>query len=124
MADKSCKELIKEELNERIADFKQALRSYEENDYRKIVTEYGDEYEDVIDWINDYALGYYDDKRFRAKRLELSYGGPQDYFLYYPSNGLIEYHYINWGDEAILYLDGMQYNIMLKIFKMLESYND
>ena len=124
MADKSCKELIKEELNERIADFKQALKSYEENDYRKIVTEYGDEYEDVIDWINDYALGYYDDKRFRAKRLELSYGGPQDYFLYYPSNGLIEYHYINWGDEAILYLDGMQYNIMLKIFKMLESYND
>ena len=124
MADKSCKELIKEELNERIADFKQALKSYEKNDYRKIVTEYGDEYEDVIDWINDYALGYYDDKRFRAKRLELSYGGPQDYFLYYPSNGLIEYHYINWGDEAILYLDGMQYNIMLKIFKMLESYND
>jgi len=29
MADKSCKELIKEELNERIADFKQALKSYE-----------------------------------------------------------------------------------------------
>jgi len=94
------------------------------NDYRKIVTEYGDEYEDVIDWINDYALGYYYDKRFRAKRLELSYGGPQDYFLYYPSNGLIEYHYINWGDEAILYLDGMQYNIMLKIFKMLEATGD
>ncbi len=124
MADKSCKELIKEELNERIADFKQALKSYEENDYRKIVTEYGDEYEDVIDWINDYALGYYDDKRFRAKRLELSYGGPQDYFLYFPSNGLIEYHYINWGDEAILYLDGMRYNIMLKIFKMLEATGD
>jgi len=124
MADKSCKELIKEELNERIADFKQALKSYEKNDYRKIVTEYGDEYEDVIDWINDYALGYYYDKRFRAKRLELSYGGPQDYFLYYPSNGLIEYHYINWGDEAILYLDGMQYNIMLKIFKMLEATGD
>jgi len=124
MADKSCKELIKEELNERIADFKQALKSYEKNDYRKIVTEYGDEYEDVIDWINDYALGYYDDKRFRAKRLELSYGGPQDYFLYFPSNGLIEYHYINWGDEAILYLDGMRYNIMLKIFKMLEATGD
>ena len=124
MADKSCKELIKEELNERIADFKQALRSYEENDYRKIVTEYGDEYEDVIDWINDYALGYYYDKRFRARRLELSYGGPQDYFLYYPSNGLIEYHYINWGDSASVYLEGIQYDIMLKIFKMLESYND
>ena len=119
MADKSCEELIKEELNERIADFKQALKSYEEKG--KVVTEDGDVYEDVIDWINNYALGYYDDKRFRAKRLELSYGGPQDYFLYFPSNGLIEYHYINWGDEAILYLDGMRYNIMLKIFKMLEA---
>ena len=122
MADKSCKELIKEELNERIADFKQALKSYEEKG--KVVTEDGDVYEDVIDWINNYALGYYDDKRFRARRLELSYGGPQDYFLYFPSNGLIEYHYINWGDEAILYLDGMQYNIMLKIFKMLEATGD
>lgn len=122
MADKSCKELIKEELNERIADFKQALSSYEKKG--KVVTEDGDVYEDVIDWINNYALGYYDDKRFRAKRLELSYGGPQDYFLYFPSNGLIEYHYINWGDEAILYLDGMRYNIMLKIFKMLEATGD
>ncbi len=119
MADKSCKELIKEELNERIADFKQALRSYEENDYCKIVTEYGDEYEDVIDWINDYALGYYDDKQFRAKRLELSCGGPQDYFLYFPKLERIEYHYLDWYDGASLVLDGMQYNIMLKIFKLL-----
>ena len=31
---------------------------------------------------------------------------------------------INWGDEAILYLDGMRYNIMLKIFKMLEATGD
>jgi len=122
MADKSCKELIKEELNERIADFKQALKSYEEKG--KVVTEDGDVYEDVIDWINDYALGYYDDERFRARRLELSYGGPQDYFLYFPSNELIEYNYITWGDSASVYLEGIQYNIMLEIFKMLESYND
>ena len=39
MADKSCEELIKEELNERIADFKQALKS-----------------EDVIDQIVYYSL--------------------------------------------------------------------
>ena len=55
MADKSCKELTKEELNERIADLKQALKSYEENDYRKIVTK-DDEYEDAINQIVYHSL--------------------------------------------------------------------
>jgi hypothetical protein len=120
--NKTCSELIEDELKRRIADFEQALKSYEEKG--KVVTEDGDEYEDVIDWINNYALGYYDDERFRARRLELSYGGPQDYFLYFPSNELIEYNYITWGDSASIYLYGIQYDIMLKIFKMLEPYND
>jgi hypothetical protein len=54
--NKTCSELIRDKLNERIADFKQALKSYEENNYEKIVTEDGDEYENVIDQIVYYSL--------------------------------------------------------------------
>ena len=54
--NKTCSELIRDKLNERIADFKQALKSYEKNNYEKIVTEDGDEYENVIDQIVYYSL--------------------------------------------------------------------
>ncbi len=117
--NKTCSELIRDKLERRMTDFKQALKSYEENNYEKIVTEDGDEYEDIIDWIVYYSLGIYDDDYYRAKRLELSYGGPQDYFLYFPILERIEYHYLDWFDGASLVLDSMQYNIMLKIFKLL-----
>ena len=117
--NKTCSELIRDKLNERIADFKQALRSYEENNYEKIVTENDYEYEDIIDWVNNYVLGYYDDNYYRAKRLELSCGGPQDYFLYFPSDGLIEYHYLDWFDGASLVLDGEAFEVMSEIFKLL-----
>jgi len=106
-------------LNERIADFKQALKSYEEKG--KVVTEDGYEYEDVIDWIVDYSLGVYDDNYYRAKRLELSWGGPQDYFLYFPKLDRIEYHYLDWYDGASLVLDedGEAFKIMKEIFELL-----
>jgi len=117
--NKTCSELIRDKLNERIADFKQALKSYEENNYEKIVTEDGYEYEDVIDWIINYSLGVYDDNYYRAKRLELSCGGPQDYFLYFQKLDRIEYHYLDWFDEASLVLDGEDFKVMSEIFKLL-----
>ena len=117
--NKTCSELIKEELKERIEDFKQALRSYEENNYEKIVTEDGYEYEDIIDWIVCNSLGVYDDNYYRAKRLELSCGGPQDYFLYFPKLDIIEYHYLDWFDGASLVLDGEDFKVMSEIFELL-----
>ena len=117
--NKTCSELIEDELKRRIEDFEQALRSYEENNYEKIVTEDGYEYEGVIDWINNYALGYYDDNYYRAKRLELSWGGPQDYFLYFPKLDRIEYHYLDWYDGASLVLDGEDFKVMSEIFSLL-----
>lgn len=113
-----CSELIEDELKRRIEDFEQALRSYEENNYEKIEID-GYEYEDVLDWMNDYALGYYDDNYYRAKRLELSWGGPQDYFLYFPKLDRIEYHYLDWYDGASLVLDGEDFKVMSEIFKLL-----
>jgi len=115
--NKRCSELIEDELKRRIADFKQALKSYEEKG--KVVTEDGDVYEDVIDWIDYYSLGVYDDYYYRAKRLELSYGGPQDYFLYFPKLDRIEYHYLDWYDGASLVLDGEDFKVMSEIFKLL-----
>ena len=117
--NKRCSELIEDELKRRIADFKQTLRSYEENNYEKIVTEDGYEYEDIIDWIVYYSLGVYDDNYYRAKRLELSCGGPQDYFLYFPKLDRIEYHYLDWFDGASLVLDGEDFKVMSEIFKLL-----
>ena len=117
--NKTCSELIEDKLQRRIEDFKQALRSYEENNYEKIVTENDYEYEDIIDWVNSYVLGYYDDNYYRAKRLELSCGGPQDYFLYFPKLERIEYHYLDWFDGASLVLDGEDFEIMSEYFKLL-----
>ena len=118
--NKTCSELIEDELKRRIEDFEQALRNYEENNYEKIEID-GYEYEDVLDWLIDYSLGVYDDNYYRAKRLELSWGGPQDYFLYFPKLERIEYHYLDWYDGASLVLDedGEAFKIMKEIFKLL-----
>jgi len=117
--NKRCSELIEDELKRRIEDFKQALSNFKENNYEKIVTENDYEYEDIIDWVNNYVLGYYDDNYYRAKRLELSCGGPQDYFLYFPKLERIEYHYLDWFDGASLVLDGEDFEIMSEYFKLL-----
>ena len=37
MDNKTCSELIGDELKKRIEDFEQALRSYEENNYEKMI---------------------------------------------------------------------------------------
>jgi len=111
---KSCKERIHAHLQDRIKDVEQALKA-EENEYGKIVID-GEEYEDLFDWINQYALVYSDDPHYRAKRLELSWGGPQDYFLFF-EDGTIEYHFLDWFDGAKIELQGKQYEIMRELFE-------
>lgn len=63
-----------------------------------------------------------DDPRYRAKRLELSYGGPQDYFLFFEDE-TIEYHYLDWYDGASTELSGDDYEVMKQIAEMLGVYD-
>jgi len=111
---RTCEERIDEMLKERIEDFRHALQ--EDWEY------FGEQYEDFIEWINSYALAYSDDPHYRAKRLELSWGGPQDYFLFF-EDGTIEYHFLDWFDGAKRELDpdSEEYKIMREVYEILEG---
>jgi hypothetical protein len=106
----TCAERIEEELRGRVKVFEAALRG-----------EYPDgEYEDFIEWINEYALAYSEDPHYRAKRLELSWGGPQDYFLFF-EDGTIEYWFLDWFDGANVELFGHDYEVMAQVRDILEG---
>ena len=109
----SCEERIDKELEGRIKDFKRALEERDE-DGRVVID--SEVYEDIIEWLNSYALAYEDDPHYRAKRLELSWGGPSDYFLFF-EDGDIEYHFLDWFDGASRRLTGEDYEIMKKFYE-------
>ena len=110
---KTCEERIDQKLRTRINQFKQALESYEK--HGKVIIGKDEVYEDLIDWLNHIALAFDEDPHYRAKRLELSYGGPQDYFLFF-EDGTIEYHFLDWFDGASRELTGEDYEIMEQVF--------
>ena len=113
MRDKTCEEKIDESLKSIIEDVKEALVSANKNDGRVIIGD--DEYEDLNEWLNNYALSYDDDLHYRAKKLELSWGGPSDYFLFF-EDGTIEYYYLDWFDGAKRELEGEQKEIMEELY--------
>ena len=112
---KSCHELAKEHLQGRIEEFEEALNYF---DYlgTKEENEYLEDYEDFGDWLNSIALEYIDDEKYRGKRLLLSTGGPEDYFIFF-ENGDIAYHYNDWFDGAKIYLHGEDLDIMTEVYK-------
>ena len=112
---KSCEERIDEHLRSRIEDFKHALKSADENDGKVIISD-DEVYDDLIEWINNYALSYDDDPVYRAKRLELSWGGPSDGFRFFENADLIEYYFMDWFDGATRTLYGEDYNIMKEFY--------
>lgn len=101
--DKSCEARIDSELESRLEDFRKALESEE----------------DFIDWLNGYVLAYEDDPEYRGKRLELSWGGPQDYFVF-KENGDIVYYFLDWFDEAHRELYGDDLELMDRVRDRLD----
>lgn len=114
-----CSSIIYEKLESRMKDFRRAVKTYEK--LGRVVDRDKQEYNDITDWLNNYALGFDDDIKYRAKRLELSYGGPQDYFLFF-EDGTIEYHYLDWYDGASTDLSGDDYEVMQQIATELGIY--
>ncbi len=111
-----CEERIDECLKGRIKDFTLALQG-------KYSEAYGDEtavFEDFIDFINSYSLQFDDDPVYRAKRLLLSTGGPEDYFLFFERNDTIVYCYKDWFDSAERTLSGVDYVIMRQVRDRLD----
>jgi hypothetical protein len=110
--DKSCEERIDKELEERVEEIKIAIESSDKND-GKVITD-NDEFEDILDWVNSYSLAYDDDTHEKAKKWELSWGGPQDYFLFF-EDGEIEYHFLDWYDGAKRVLWGKDKEILQEL---------
>jgi len=80
-----CEERIDKELKERVEEFKEALKS-----------------EDLTEWLNENALAL---SKTEIYRLELSWGGTQDYFEFEfdtENKQLIRitYHFLDWFDGA------------------------
>lgn len=103
---RTCEERIDEQLASRVEDIENALAGKWDSDY---------EYEDLIEWINSYALCYEDDPHDRAKRLELSTGGPADGFKFFEDE-TIEYYFQDWGDGATRELDGKNYDTLKELY--------
>ena len=109
---KSCEKRIDEQLKGRIEDFKEALEK--EGKDEDLGTD------DLSGWINSYALAL---SHLTVYKLELSYGGPQDFieFFYDPESRElynIVYHFLDWFDGAVKEIDpkSEEFSILEKIF--------
>ncbi len=105
--EETCKERIDKELKGRLKDIKEALNNDEKRE----------EYEE-----NLLALS----KRI-TYRVELSYGGPQDYFTIEvnPETKEIEgiiYHFLDWFDGAERVLEGEEFEAVAQMFSYLTDF--
>ena len=118
---KTCQEKIRKELQDRIEEFKDAMKYFEgRHREEEEGQEYYEDYEDFGEWLNSISLDYSDDEVYRGKQLLLSTGGPEDYFIFF-ENGDITYHYNDWFDGAKIYLRGEDLDIMREVY---ENYLD
>ena len=95
-----CEEVIDQNLRNRINDFCKAIELADENPDGFEID--GQDYDDLTDWMNSYVLNLSKTVNYK---LELSWGGPQDYFVfeYDPKSQQlvgITYHYLDWFDGA------------------------
>ena len=111
----TCEEKIEAELEKVLQTFRKAMESADENDGKVVINE-DEEYEDIYEWIDTYVLAYEDDPHYRAKRLQLSTGGPEDFFLFF-EDGDIEYHFLDWFDGASRKLSGEDYELMKRFYE-------
>lgn len=112
---KTCEQRIDANLAEHIQEAKRVLEGlppmgddyYDENDLK----DYG-----PIDAFNDWAL-HWDEE---SGQLELSTGGPADFFVFAGGEDpRIYYHFQDWFDGAVRVLDGENYEVMRRLYDEL-----
>jgi len=108
MTRRKCEKRIDEALQDRIERFKKALDEFNKTGKIK---EDDVVYESFLEWLSENCLAVSKDPHYRAIKLELSYGGPQDYFLFF-DDGTIEYYFLDWFDGAKRELIGEDYEVM------------
>jgi hypothetical protein len=120
---KTCRELVRKELRERIKDIRKLWKMYCEGDERGdpdlgTFPEYG--------LCFDYVAPHTFDKQPRGYfRYQLSWGGPSDEFRFYADQDFtpykIEYWYLNWWDGAKVILGGKDLELMEEIWEFFKE---
>lgn len=121
----TCEERIDAELASRVVflgDLAKLARGAEDRDALKRLQEEGEIDIDETDWleIQDRAIMRADEtplavSRKTVWRIELSYGGPQDYFDVFVSDGeveRIEYRFLDWFDGASRVVSGDEFDAL------------
>lgn len=107
----SCAERLPEYLDGRIADMRSIVgwaQAWGKSDRHKAE----DRYETALERWDEYPLAI---SPVRSVKVELSYGGPQDYLLCFidEDGGIerIEYHFLDWFDGASVDLTGRDFEV-------------
>ena len=108
------KHVINREMKSRVRDFEDAMQGIDPETDKKV------ENFDFLEWFHYYVLSYEYDSKYKAKKMVLSWGGPDDFFLFH-DDGTIEYYYSNWMDYAVCNVTGSNYAVMRKVFNRLKN---
>jgi hypothetical protein len=116
---KNCKQRVRQELKDRIADLRKLFSAYRKGDEEGVeglgtFPEYGLSFDYVApNTFNDQKRGYF--------RYQHSWGGPADEFRFYCDENFqtveIEYWFLDWFDGAGIDLGGEDYQLLEEIFQ-------
>jgi hypothetical protein len=113
---KRCKDLIMDKLDERIKQARRIIAGLDPYD-----DEDNPEEPDEIEALDRWALAW------DGCTLELSWGGPQDYFTFARNKdgeiARVFYSFLDWGDGATVELAGEYYETMEELAEVCGLFN-
>ncbi|MGB4435674.1 MAG: hypothetical protein WBI45_09535 [Defluviitoga tunisiensis] len=70
------------------------------------------------EWLTSHILFFGNDVIYRAKKLELNFGNPNEYFLFFPEINKIDYVYIDLIEYVNYAMDeGLDFGLLMYIYK-------